>query len=174
MDYSAQGETGKAQSSTSTTTQSLSDKQATYEESLQAYTSLSHLLYFNSDSSNALDISYVPILMIPDVNSLCHVVGNFIHFLTSSSQSNRAATFKLPVRSHELLSYCTTAGKLKDEDVVALTDAFVDLKDVIRNATAQDPTVENQNNGADRLEAAVGMETATTIREFFSEEWVID
>lgn len=72
---------------------------------------------------------------------------------------------------NDLLPYCTTEPPLRAEDVFALTDAVGSLKDLVVLALG---ATSGDAGCVKSLESAVGGHVASTIVEFFLDEWEIE
>lgn len=71
----------------------------------------------------------------------------------------------------DLLPHCTTEPPLRTEEVFALTDAVGSLKDLVLLALG---AASGDTGCVERLESAVGQRAASTIAEFFIDEWEIE
>lgn len=71
----------------------------------------------------------------------------------------------------DILPYCTTEPPLRQEQVIALSDVAGSVKELVLLALG---TAAGDAGCAERMEGAVGSETAGSIVEFFAEEWEVE
>ncbi|KAL5115293.1 hypothetical protein ACEQ8H_006805 [Pleosporales sp. CAS-2024a] len=71
----------------------------------------------------------------------------------------------------DMLPYCTTEPPLKQEQVIALSDAVASIRELVILALG---AAGEEQACRDVIAEAVGVETARNIVDFFAEEWEVE
>jgi len=71
----------------------------------------------------------------------------------------------------DLLPYCTTESSLNEAQVIALSDVVGSLKELVLLALC---AASGDMGSMQKLEGAVGQQSAANIVNFFADEWEID
>ncbi|CAE7001677.1 hypothetical protein PTNB85_09125 [Pyrenophora teres f. teres] len=71
----------------------------------------------------------------------------------------------------DLLPYCTTEPPLDEAQVIALSDVVGSLKELVLLSLC---ATSGDVSSMEKLEGAVGQQTAANITDFFADEWEID
>ncbi|KAF2756603.1 hypothetical protein EJ05DRAFT_512236 [Pseudovirgaria hyperparasitica] len=162
---------------------------------LAAYAHLTSTLLFGAPrsqgepSASFTPLVHLPILPVPLASSIPDIVRAYRQIVTAPlpnpstySEPNTPPSAsrpgkRKPTHAFELLPYCTVTPPLAEDAAIALTDAYVDLKDLIHGAMStaeEDSTSESMQGITGRLEEVLGAQGAQDVRDFWREEWVAE
>lgn len=163
------------------------------QDGINAYNKLQQCLLFpatapvSSPSPNAYFT--IPVIPIHSAQNIPQTVQTYKSSLLLPS-AHRITPIPPSKEAYDLLPFCTTDYQLSAEESIAVSDAFVSIKDlvtvgaaaVISNSNSvftlegrEEPEKEEaMDDGFARLVTALGMERAVAVREFWREEWVAE
>ncbi|KAF2084031.1 hypothetical protein K490DRAFT_69220 [Saccharata proteae CBS 121410] len=132
------------------------------EDGLRAYMHLASTLLTDPV------VSTIPVLTLPTCSGIDGLLQNYIRALSTTVDQPVAATDAV----QELLPWCTSdARPMGQEEVLGLTDVFASLLEMAEMAMKEGADWEEKG---EEMVGVVGLERATSVVEFWREEWVAE
>jgi len=98
-------------------------------------------------------------------------VSHQSRYTSSVPPPPRPQTYTTTNTIRDLLPYCTTESSLNEAQVIALSDVVGSLKELVLLALC---AASGDMGSMQKLEGAVGQQSAANIVDFFAYEWEID